>query len=105
MEYQPDKLRGVLDKSFVSVKVPFHKDCMSKDMLKKCQENVWGTGDDAHYTYLLADGSGTVIGETDFNIDLPSGERETLPWLLANYLRVSNIRYLSRLRLYCMGKL
>ena len=86
MEYDSEKLRGVLDKSFVSVKVPFHKDCTSKDMLKKCKENVWGTGDDAYYEYLLADGSGTVIGETGFNIDLPSGEKETLPWTLSVYL-------------------
>ena len=92
MEYDSEKLHGVLDKSFLSVKVPFHKDCTSKDKLKKCKENVWGTGDDAHYEYLLADGSGTVIGETDFNIDLPSGEKETLPWTLSNYLRVSNVK-------------
>ena len=106
MEYDSDRMRGILDKSFPSVKLAFHRDSLAEDILTKCKENVWGEGTDAtNYQYFLADGSGTMISNSSFNVDLPDGSKESLPWTLSNYLRVSNIRFPSRLRLYCMRNL
>ena len=107
MEFDSEKMRGVLDKSFPSIKLPFHCDCTSKDMLRKCREHVWPAAGvkDSNYQYSLVDGSGTSIGHSDFSIDLPDGGKETLPWTLSNYLRVSNVKYPSRMRLYCMRTL
>ena len=106
MEYDSDKMRGVLDKSFASIKLPFHRDCTAQDMLRKCRENVWpGAKDTGHYRYSLADGSGTCIGDSAFSTDLPDGGKESLPWTLNNYFWVSNIKYASRMRLYCVRTL
>ena len=98
------KARGIFDRSFTTIKIPFHKDCSSTDMLNKCAECVWEKSAAGDYTYYLADGSGTAIGSSSFIVDQPDGSQQTLPWTLSNYLRVSGIRYPSRLRLYCVRK-
>ena len=60
-------------------------------MLRKCRETVWpGAKDTENYRYSLADGSA-------FSIDLPDGGKDSLPWTHNNYLRVSNIKYASRM--------
>lgn len=104
MEYDSSKMKGVMDRSFTCVKLAFHKDCSALDMLNKCQEVVWNKGH-KNYQYFLADGSGTAIDSGSFELDLPDGSKESLPWTLSNYLKVSNIRYPSRARLYCVRKL
>lgn len=98
-------MRGVLDKSFPAIKLPFHHDCSYEDMLRKCREHVWpdAGAKDSNYQYCLVDGSGTSIGHSDFNIDLPDGGKEILPWTLNNYLQVSNVKYPSRMRTLCTG--
>ena len=53
MEFDPEKMRGVLDKSFPSVKLPFHRDCTAQDMLKKCRENIWIGAEDAGTPWLM----------------------------------------------------
>jgi hypothetical protein len=104
MEFNANHAKGILDKSYPSVKVPLHKDITSTILLKKCQEVVWGKSP-ANYTYFMADGSGSAIGSDSFDIEHPNGLKEILPWTLTNYLKVSNIKYPSRLRLYCVRKL
>ena len=80
MEYDSDKMRDVLDKSFPSIKLPFHRDCTAQDMLRKCRENVWpGADDSGNYQYSLAEWLGTSIGNSAFSIDLPDGRKESLP--------------------------
>ena len=76
----------------------------STAMLNKCRENVWGEVA-GNYEYFLADGTRTDVASCAFKIDLADGSKETLPWTLSNYLKVSNIKYPSRLRLYCVRKL
>lgn len=110
MEYDHNRVKGTLDKSFPSVKLAFHKDCSAAVMLTKCKDSVWPEESawpeaSNNYQYYIADGTGTAVGLSAFNIDLPSGAKETLPWTLSNYLKVSNIKYPSRLRLYCVRKL
>ena len=94
-----------MDRSFASVKLAFHKDCTAVDMLNKCREVVWGETHGCSYNYFLADGSGTSIDSCTFEVDLRDGSKQTLPWTLSNYLRISNTKYPSRLRLYCTRKL
>ena len=79
MEFDSEEMRSVLDKSFPSIKLPFHCDCTSKDMLRKCCEHVWpeAGAKDSNYQYSLVDGSGTSTGHSDFNTDLPNGGKET----------------------------
>ena len=78
MEFDSEKMRSVLDKSFPSIKLPFHCDCTSKDMLIKCREYVWPAAGakDSNYQYSLVDGSGTLTGHSDFNTDLPDGDQK-----------------------------
>ena len=98
-------MKGVLDKSFTTVKLPFHRDCTAEEMLTKCKENVWSDSTE-DYQYYLADGSGTAIdSEKMFKLDLPDGSKESLCWTLNNYLKVSNVKFPSRLRVYCVRKL
>ena len=106
MEFDYPKMKGIMDRSFNSVKVPFHKDSSAMDMTKKSREIVWGKKE-KNYDYFIADGSGTAISadSSSFDIDLPNGEKEHLPWTLNNYLQVSGVKYASRLRLYCVRKL
>ncbi len=40
MEFNSDKAKGVLDRSFPAVKVPLHKDCLYDDLVEKC--NMYG---------------------------------------------------------------
>jgi hypothetical protein len=104
MEYDPERAKGILDKSFASVKVPIHRDSSAPSMLQKCQDAVWGKSHE--YIYFIADGSGSSIcTSSTFNIELADGSKQELPWTLSNYMKVSNIKYPSRLRLYCVRKL
>ena len=104
MEYDHGKARGILDRTFTPVKLAFHKDCLSTTMLSKCRDCVWGEVS-GNFQYFLADGTGAAVSCDSFEIDLADGSKETLPWTLSNYLKVSNIKYASRLRLYCVRKL
>ena len=81
MELDSEEMRSVLDKSFPSIKLPFHCDYTStcKDMLRKCREHVWpeAGAKDSNYQYSLVDRSGTSTGHSNFNKDLPDGGKET----------------------------
>lgn len=91
------------DRSFHTVKLAFHKDCSPGDMLTKAIEYVWGDAD-CNYHYYLADGSGSAIGTHGFSIASPGGTRRELPWTLDNYIKISGLKYASRVRVYCARK-
>ena len=63
MEFDSEKMRDVPDKSFPSITLPFHCDCTSKDMLRKCHEHIRPAvgAKDSNYQYSLVDGSGTLM--------------------------------------------
>ena len=109
MEYNYDKAKAVLDKSFKMVKIPFHKDSPASDITRRCQEVVWGDSQLSNdsFDYYLADGTGMAIDAQDqFVLDKPDGSSPTsVPWTLYNYLQVSNVKYPSRARIYCVRKL
>lgn len=103
MEFNPEKAKGVLDKGFPSVKIPLHKDSSYINLIEKCKASVWpdSTND---YKYYMADGTGAAIGSDSFHIDCEDKRKTVLPWTLNNYLKVSSVKYPSRLRLYCVRK-
>ena len=105
MEFDFSKAKGVLDRSFPLSKIAFHKDCSAVDALQKCRETVWGEEKSQHYDYFLADGSGSSIGSTAFTVSNSDGSKEILPWTVSNYLRISGLKYPSRMRLYCGQKI
>ena len=72
MEFDAGRGKGILDKSFPSIKIPVHKDCSYTDLRNQCIECVWGESSD-EYSYYIADGSGTAIGSGCFLVTLPGG--------------------------------
>ena len=63
MEFDSEEMRSVLDKSFPSIKLPFHCDCTSKDMLRKSHEHVWPAAGakDSNYWVWVQDGSQSLL--------------------------------------------
>ena len=57
------------------------------------------------YEYYLSDNSGLPI-TIDGNIILQkrNGNRESHPWTLTNWLRISGVRYYTRTKLFCVQK-
>lgn len=55
--------------------------------------------------YYLADGGGFPIASRDkITVDKEDGSEEKLPLTLQMYVRVSNIKYQSRAKFYCVEK-
>ena len=94
--------RGVQDCSFIPIKVAIHRDSSRDHVLAKTVSSVYSDAPSGSLFYL-ADGSGHTIMDADFTIDYPDGTKESLPWSLRNYLRVSCIKFPSRTRLYCVA--
>ena len=95
------------DRSFKPVKIPIHMEASYTEILKKCKEFLWPDQseeqDDNTHSYYLSDGSGASIyagGKFELVSPNDSKRKETLPWTLQNYLRVSKITYPSRARIY-----
>ena len=95
MNYDRKKLRSVQDRSFVPVKLAFHKEASLKDVLATCKDATWPSRDPAAARdpptakYYLADGSGAKISSrSKLDIGLRGGERTQQPWTISNYLKV-----------------
>ena len=102
MNYDRKKLRGVQDRSFVPVKLVFHKEASLKDVLATCKDATWPSHDPPTAKYHLPDGSGAKISSrSKLDIGLRGGERTQQPWTISNYLKVSGT-YPSRMRVYCV---
>jgi hypothetical protein len=56
MEFNAEKAKGILDRSFPSIKIPFHKECSYTDLNDKCKQRVWGDDtSDTDYEYYMAE--------------------------------------------------
>ena len=104
MTYNHHLQRGVQDRSFMPKKVPLHKEFVHKEVLDKAVKNVWGETSPGT-SFYLADASGALITDGDFEVELTDGSKQELPWTLGNYLIVSSIKYPSRAKLYCVRDL
>ena len=94
MIQDPKNQKGKFDRSFKPIKIPFHCESTYKEILEKCQEILWPNERNAKF--CLADGSGTSI-QAGGQFELA---KTIIPWTLQNYLKVSQITYPSRARIY-----
>ena len=104
MIYNHHLQRGVQDRSYKPKEVPLHKEFIHKQVLDKAVKSVWGEVS-AGTKFYLADASGALITDGDFEVELTDGSNQELPWTLGNYLKVSSIKYPSRAKLYCVRDL
>ena len=77
MEFDIERAKGILDRSFPCIKIPIRKECSYTDLNEKCGEHVWGDSS-GEYKYCMADGTGTAIGSNSFNIDLEDNRKAVL---------------------------
>lgn len=89
--------RGVMDRSFISVKCTFWKGMSHDDVLTKCIECAW---EGVKGEYYLSDGSGSKIPDEDLVLRCGQSSK-VVPWCLGNYMQACNT-YASRTRLYCV---
>ncbi|XP_064389956.1 uncharacterized protein LOC135337876 isoform X3 [Halichondria panicea] len=106
--YHDEKLgHGKTDRSFDLMKINFDREERYEKIIEKCKRIVWSDfGANASRQFYLADGSGTCIEQpqSQFEVSRADGQQEVLPWTLENYLKVSNLKFASRARLYCVMK-
>ena len=70
MEFDIEKAKGILDRSFPSVKIPIHKESSYTDLNEKCKEYVWGDSSPDGYDYYMADGTGHGHSPLMVHLDL-----------------------------------
>ena len=100
--------RGVFDRQYVTQSVLFRKEMKYERVLQKCisvtfpDDNVESND---NYEYYIANGKGMSIYSGDtIQIENENGEEESIPWTLETYIQLSNARYASKTRLYCVKK-
>ena len=81
----------------------FRKDCSYKRMLEKCRE-VYNEEEQKNAEFYIADSRGIPIWNSDtITIDVENGTEE-LEWNLSRYIHLSNVKYPSKARYYCVRK-
>ena len=96
--------RGVLDRAFKPSRIPFHKNCSYKRMVEKCKNEIYPDSQPGTH-YYIADSTGAAIcsaSSESITVDTREGDEKTLPWCLATYLKLTNVRYQSKARFYCV---
>ena len=102
--YSHKKGRGIVDREFGTRKIFIHKRASYDRFLQRIKKEVFSGGlDDA--SYYIADGSGVAItGGENITVEDASGNENTVPWMLDTFLKMSNIRYQSRAKFFCVQK-
>ena len=98
MTFSNKQKRGILDRSFQSVKVLFHRDSSAAVIRDKLQRLFWSNSEGG--SFYLADATGVSIESPHFEIEGADGSKSIVPWTLQNYLKMSSTRYASWTRLY-----
>lgn len=93
--------RGILERA-AAKNIIFRRDCTYKRMLDKCIEAVYSTEETQDAEFFIADSRGSIISET-IELDSEDGVEE-LPWTLMRYISISNVKYPSKARFYCLRK-
>lgn len=108
MKYCLKKGKGIPMKPVVSAKVYVHKAASYTSVLKKIREALYGNdasvADDSS-NYYLADSMGYPVcnnGKITMQ-DEDGGERE-VSWTIETFMKMSNIKYQSKLKLFCVAK-
>lgn len=83
--------------------IVFRRDCTYKRMLERCI-NIYSQQDRANAEFYIADTRGFPIWNSDkIVIDVESGTEE-LEWTLGRHIRLSNVKYPSKAKFYCVRK-
>lgn len=81
----------------------FCKDCTYQWMLEKCKE-VYSEEEQKSAEFYVADSRGIPIWNSDtIKINVDDGTEE-LEWTLSRYIKISNIKYPSKARFYCVRR-
>ena len=80
---------------FKPIKIPFHCESTYKEILEKCQEILWPNERNANF--FLAGTSIQAGGQFEL-------AKTIIPWTLQNYLKVSQITFPSRARIYLVNE-
>ena len=81
-----------------------YKDCSYQRMLEKCIAEVYAEEEWENAEFYIADSHGIPIWSSDtIKIDVDEGTEE-LEWTLNHYIHLSNAKYPSKVRYYCVHK-
>ena len=95
--------KGILDKQFVAQSMVFRKDVTYPRMLEKCISMVFPDDSSDGGKYYMSNGRGMPICDGEYiRVDNDEGEEELIPWTLETYIKLSNIKYASKARFYCV---
>ena len=103
MYHCPRRSRGVLVKGDAR-NMFFRKDCSYQRMLEKCIAEIYTEEEQENAEFYIADSRGIPIWSSDtIKIDVDNGTEE-LEWTLNRYIHLSNAKYPSKVRYYCVRK-
>ena len=103
MYHCPRRSHGVLVKGDAR-NMFFRKDCSYQRMLEKCITEVYTEEERENAEFYIADSCGIPIWSSDtIKIDDDNGTEE-LEWTLNLYIHLSNAKYPSKVRYYCVRK-
>lgn len=95
--------RGVFDRQYVTQSVLFRKEMKYERVLQKCISVTFPDDNVESNDHYIANGKGMSIYSGDtIQIENENGEEESIPWTLETYIQLSNARYASKTRLYCV---
>ena len=82
----------------------FRKDCSYQRMLEKCIAEINTEEEQENVEFYIGDSHRIPIWSSDtIKIDVDNG-REELEWTLNRYIHLSNAKYPSKVRYYCVRK-
>ena len=82
-----------------------HKSASYPAVLKKIKDQLYGNAEDPTSVYYLADSTGLpVCVDGTIIIQDENGSDRAVEWTIETYMTISNIKYQSKLRLYCVLK-
>ena len=97
--------RGIMDRSFKPIRMCFRRDCSCERMLEKSKAQLYSTQCQGA-SYYMADTSGTRVCIDGFIIvDKADGSEQQVPWTVETYIKMSNMKYPSKARFYCVEEL
>ena len=94
----------MIDRDFGTRKIVIHKQASYDRFLQHIKREVFPGGPE-NATYYIADSSGVAIMSGEIiSVEDAAGNEQKLQWTLETFLKVSNIRYQSRAKFFCVKK-
>lgn len=100
MYYCCKRSRGILEK-VPAKSIVFHRDCSHERMLEKCK-SIYSDEELKGAEFYIADSRGAAICST-IQLDSDGNDKE-VTWTLSRYMSLSNMKFPSKARFYCVRK-